>query len=411
MSTDTIRLAERMQHIGLSPTMKGTIAAEKLRREGADVVDLGAGEPDFPTPPHIIAAAHAALDAGFTKYTANPGVAELREAVAARYLADYGVRYQPDEVIATAGGKQALAHAAFALFGPGDEVVTHMPGWPTIVEQIKLAGAKPVIVRTHAEEGFALNADALLAAVTPRTRGIIVNSPGNPTGALLSEADARVLAAEAARRDLWIVVDLCYEKLIYDAVPHNLPKIFGDVMRDRLVLCGSASKAYAMTGWRCGWLVAAKPVVQAANALQSHTTSNVNSITQRAVVAALTGPQDCVTAMLTEYQKRRDQLLAWLRAETPKVRCSVPQGAFYLFPDVSELLSPDGIRTSLDFSDAVLKHEHVVTTPGEAFDTPGFVRLSYATSLARLREGVDRMKRFGDGAFFHRFGPVGDGGR
>ncbi len=182
-------------------------------------------------------------------------------------------------------------------------------------------------------------------------------------------------------------------------------------MRDRLVLCGSASKAYAMTGWRCGWLVAAKPVVQAANALQSHTTSNVNSITQKAVVAALTGPQECVTEMLTEYQLRRDQLLEWLKVEEPRLRCAVPQGAFYLFPDVSDFLSPDGVRTSLDFPDALLKQEHVVTTAGEAFDTPGFMRLSYATSLARLREGVTRMKKFGDGAFFHRFGPAGDGGR
>ena len=393
MSIDTIRLAERMQHIAMSPTMKGTIEAEKLRRQGIDVVDLGAGEPDFPTPAHVTAAAHAALDAGFTKYTANMGVAELREAVAARYLQDYGVRYQSDEVIITAGGKQALAHAAFALFQPGDEVITHAPGWPTIAEQIKLAGAAPVIVRARAEQGFALKADMFLGAITPRTRGLVITSPGNPSGALLSETDARVLAAEAARRDLWVVVDLCYEKLIYNAVPHNLPAIFGEAISDRFVMCGSASKAYAMTGWRCGWIVAAKPVVQAANALQSHTTSNVNSITQKAAVAALTGPQQCVTDMLNEYQQRRDQVLAWL-GEEPRFRCAVPQGAFYLFPDVSDFLSPDGLRTSLEFADALLKREHVVTTAGEAFDTPGFIRLSYATSLDRLREGVTRLIRF-----------------
>jgi aspartate aminotransferase len=410
MSTDTLRLADRMQHIALSPTMKGTIEAERLRRQGVDVVDLGAGEPDFPTPAHITTAAKAAIDAGFTKYTANMGVAELREAVGLRYQQDYGVNYQPDEIIITAGGKQALAHAAFALFGPGDEVITHTPGWPTIVEQIKLAGATPVVVRTHADEGFALKASTLLAAVTPRTRGIVINSPGNPTGALLSEAEARILAAEAARRDLWIVIDLCYEKLIYDAVPHNLPAIFGETMRDRLVLCGSASKAYAMTGWRCGWAVGPKPVIQGANALQSHTTSNVSSITQKAVIAALVGAQTCVTDMLNEYQRRRDQVLAWL-GEEPRLRCAAPQGAFYLFVDVSDYLSPDGVRTSLDFADGLLKREHVVTTAGEAFDAPGFIRLSYATSLDRLREGVTRLRRFGDGAFFHSSGPAGDGGR
>ena len=392
MSTHEIRLAERMQHIALSPTMKGTIEAERLRRQGVDVIDLGAGEPDFPTPPHVIDAAHAALDRGFTKYTANMGVHELRAAVAARYAEDYGVSYAAEEVIATAGGKQALIHAAMALFGPGDDVITHAPGWPTITEQIKLAGATPVIVRTRQDDGFALRADAILAAVTPRTRGIVLNSPGNPTGALLSEAEARQLAAEAARRDLWIIIDLCYEKLIYDNVPHNLPKIFGDAMRDRLVLCGSASKAYAMTGWRCGWLVGPKPVVQAANALQSHSTSNVNSITQRAAIAALTGPQQCVQDMLDEYKRRRDLALVWL-AEDPRMFASVPQGAFYFFVAIHDRLSPDGYRTSLEFSDALLRDHHVVTTPGEAFDAPGFLRLSYATSLDRLEEGVRRLRR------------------
>jgi aspartate aminotransferase len=233
----------------------------------------------------------------------------------------------------------------------------------------------------------------LLAAITPRTRGFILNSPGNPTGALLTESEARKLASELAKRDLWLVVDLCYEKLIYDNVPHNLPKIFGDVMRDRLVLNGSASKTYAMTGWRCGWIVGPKPVVAAANALQSHETSNVNSITQKAVVAALTGPQQCVADMLAEYQRRRDQMLTWL-AEEPRLRCVTPKGAFYLFPSVADFLSPDGIRTSLEFADRLLAEEHVVVTAGEGFDTPGYVRLSYANSMERLREGATKLIRF-----------------
>jgi aspartate aminotransferase len=382
-----------MAQIGMSPTMKGTIEAEKLKRQGVDVIDLGAGEPDFPTPSHITAAAHAALDGNFTKYTANMGIADLREAIVARYRTDYGVEYKADEVIVSAGGKQALYNTAMALFGPGDDVVTHSPGWPTIVEQIKLAGARPVIARTHEEDGFALRADTLLAAVTPRTRGIVVNSPGNPTGALMSEAEARKLAAELARRDLWLVIDLCYEKLIYDHVPHNLPKIFSEAMRDRLVINGSASKAYAMTGWRCGWTIGPKAVVSAANALQSHETSNVNSITQKAVVTALTGSQQCVDDMLKEYQQRRDQLITWL-AEEPRISAVTPQGAFYLFPSVAEFLSPDRMRTSIDFADGLLREEHVVTTAGEAFDAPGYLRLSYATSLERLREGVTRLIRF-----------------
>jgi aspartate aminotransferase len=271
--------------------------------------------------------------------------------------------------------------------------VTHAPGWPTIPEQIKLAGASPVVVQTDPAQGFALTASALLGAVTPRTRGIILNSPTNPTGALMSESEAKALANEAARRDLWLVLDLCYDKLIYDQVPHNLPAVFGAAMRDRLVLCGSVSKTYAMTGWRCGWIAASRPVVQAANALQSHETSNVNSIAQRAVIAALTGPQDCVTEMLAEYQRRRNQVMGWL-AEEPRLRCVTPRGAFYLFPSVRAFLSPHGYRTSLDFADALLAEEHVVTTAGEAFGTPGYVRLSYATSLDRLREGATRLIRF-----------------
>jgi aspartate aminotransferase len=393
MSSSTMHLAERMRRVAMSPTMKGTIEAERLRRQGADVVDLGAGEPDFPTPAHITAAAHAALDGNFTKYTANMGIADLREAVAARYREDYGVEYAADQIIMTAGGKQALYHAALALFGEGDEVITHAPGWPTLVEQIKLSGATPVIVRTSEQNGFVLTAETLLSGVTSRTRGIVLNSPGNPTGALMTESEARILAVEAARLGLWVVIDLCYERLIYDGAPHNLPKIFDEAMREQTVLAGSTSKTYAMTGWRCGWAVGPKPVVQAASALQSHETSNVNSITQKAAIAALAGPQQCVTDMLAEYQRRRDQLLAWL-GEEPRLKCSTPQGAFYLFPSVAEFLSPDGMRTSADFADALLNREYVVTTAGEAFDAPGYIRLSYAASLDRLREGATRLIRF-----------------
>jgi aspartate aminotransferase len=221
----------------------------------------------------------------------------------------------------------------------------------------------------------------------------VLNSPGNPTGALLSEAEAQKLAREAGRLGLWVVIDLCYERLIYDGVPHNLPRIFGEAMRDRLVLAGSTSKSYAMTGWRCGWLAGPKSVASGANALQSHETSNVSSITQRAAVAALTGSQTCVDDMLAEYKRRRDQVIAWLRAES-RIRCAVPQGAFYVFPDITEFLDPRRVRTSMDFADGLLRDEHVVTTAGEAFDAPGFIRLSYATSLERLQEGLTRLLRF-----------------
>jgi aspartate aminotransferase len=386
-------LAARAGRIAVSPTMKVTAEAIRLKAQGVDVVDFGAGEPDFPTPKHISDAAKAAIDANFTKYTTNSGTEDLKRAVAARYKEDYGVDYKTSEIIITAGGKQALYNAAMVLFGPGDEVITHMPGWPTLVEQIKLAEATPVVVRTHAEDGFSLRAETILGAVTPRTRGIIINSPGNPTGALISEADMNAIADEAARRGIWVLVDLCYEKLIYDPVPHNLVGILASKLRDRAILCGSASKAYAMTGWRCGWMMGPAAVVGAANALQSHSTSNVCSITQRAVQAGLLGPQQCVTEMLDEYRRRRDQVCEWLAAE-PRIRMVKPAGAFYLFPDVSEFLSPDGMRTTSDLAQALLDGPRVAITPGEAFDAPGFIRISYATSIQELERGTAKILDF-----------------
>jgi aspartate aminotransferase len=383
-------LASRATRIAVSPTMKVAAEAMALKAKGVDVVDLGAGEPDFPTPVHIAAAAHAAIDANFTKYTTNSGTEELKKAIVDRYKTDCGVEYATNEVIVTAGGKQALYNAVMVLFGAGDEVITHMPGWPTLVEQIKLADATPVIVHAHAEDGFSLRADMFLNALTPRTRGIIINSPGNPTGALIAEEDLEAIAKEASRRGIWVLVDLCYEKLIYDPTPHNLPGILARAMREKAVLCGSASKAYAMTGWRCGWTLAPKEIVSACNALQSHSTSNVCSITQKAVVAGLTGSQQCVTDMLNEYRRRRDQLCAWL-AEEPRLRLVKPAGAFYLFPDVSDFLSPDGVRTSAELAQSLLDGPRVAITPGEAFDAPGFIRISYAASMEDLQRGATKI--------------------
>jgi aspartate aminotransferase len=388
-----MKLAERTTRIAGSPTMKVTATVDRLRRAGVEVIDFGAGEPDFPTPDPIKAAARAALDADFTRYTPAAGITELKRAICDRYKADYGVEYAENEVIVTAGGKQALYNTALALFGPGDEVVTHAPYWPTLTEQIRLADAVPVLARTHAEDGFAIRAQNILDAVTPRTRAIIINSPCNPTGALITESELAIIADIAARQDLWIVADLCYEKLIYDPVPHNLPKVLADRCRDRTVLCGSASKAYAMTGWRCGWQLGPAAIVAASSAIQSHSTSNVTSITQKAAVAALTGSQAPVRGMLDEYRKRRDLLHAWITAD-PRLRCLKPAGAFYMFIDVSDALSVDGFRTSIDFADALLQEARVAVTPGEAFDAPGFIRISYATSTENLREGSARLLEF-----------------
>jgi aspartate aminotransferase len=387
------RFADRTRNIESSPTMAITATVDRLRRAGVEIIDFGAGEPDFPTPEPIKAAGHRALDENFTRYTPNSGIVELKRAICDRYRADYGVDYTESETLVTAGGKQALFNAALSVFGPGDEVITHAPYWPTLTEQIKLAGAKPVLVRTHADEGFAIRAESILAAVTPRTRGIILNSPCNPTGALVSEDTAAAIGAAAARQDIWILVDLCYEKLIYDAVPHNLPAVFARECRDLTVLCGSASKAYAMTGWRCGWALGPAPLIAASAAIQSHSTSNVSSITQKAAVTALTGSQDTVRAMLDEYRTRRDSLFGWLSAD-PRLRCQKPAGAFYMFIDVGDLLSVDGFRTSAALAQAFLDESRVAVTPGEAFDAPGFIRISYATSMDNLREGSQRLLTF-----------------
>ena len=388
-------IAERLSAIAESPTLKVGANAERMRRAGVDVKDLGAGEPDFNTPEHAKAAAVAAIGQNFTRYTAASGVLELREAVCGRWKTDYNIEIKPNEVSIAAGGKQALFNVALALYNPGDEVITHAPYWPTIVEQVKMVGAVPVIVRTRSEDGFAVHADAIIEKITPKTKAIIINSPGNPTGALISETELAKVADAAARQGIWVVVDLCYEHLIYDKEPHNLPRVLFEKMRDRAVFCGSASKTYAMTGWRCGWTIGPPELIAACNTILSHATSNVSSITQKAALAALSGPQDDVVQMLNEYRKRRDNMHAWLTAN-PKITCVKPKGAFYLFPDFSALLSPDGIATTGQLAEVLLEKAHVALTPGEAFDAPGYARISYATSMETLKESADRILAFID---------------
>jgi aspartate aminotransferase len=373
--------------------MKVAAEAEKLKRQGVDVVDFGAGEPDFPTPEPAKAAAKTAIDQNFTKYTPAAGSADLRQAICARYQTDYGVAFSEAETIVTAGGKQALFNIAMVLFGPGDEVITHAPYWPTIPEQVKLAEATPVIVPTRPEDGFAVHPDAIIAAMTPRTKAVIINSPCNPTGAVAPELDVAVIADACRARGIWLVLDLCYEKLIYDDVPHNLVKVVTDRLRDHALFAGSASKAYSMTGWRLGWILGPKDVISAANTLQGHSTSNAASISQKAALEALTGSQEPVGAMLSEYKARRDKLMEWFAAD-PRIEVVKPAGAFYLFPRITRLLEATGIATTADFSQMLLDEARVALTAGEGFDAPGFLRISYATSLERLREGTSRIFEF-----------------
>jgi aspartate aminotransferase len=387
-------LADRLSAIAESATLKVGANAERMRRAGIDVIDLGAGEPDFNTPDHAKAAAVDAIGQDFTRYTAASGVLELREAICARYAAEYGIVFKANEVSVAAGGKQALFNVALSLYSPGDEVITHAPYWPTIVEQIKMVGATPVIARTRSDDGFAVHADAILERVTPRTKAIIINSPGNPTGALISESDLERIADVAGAKGIWVVVDLCYERLIYDRDPHRLPKVLFDRMRERTILCGTASKAYAMTGWRCGWTIGPPELIAGCNTILSHSTSNAASISQKATIAALSGPQDGVRRMLEEYRERRDNVHAWLTAH-PAIKCVKPRGAFYLFPDLTGLLTPE-VPTTSRLAELLLERSHVALTPGEAFDAPGYVRISYATSMQNLEEASKRLLAFAD---------------
>jgi aspartate aminotransferase len=390
----SIALAQRLAHVTGSATMKVAAEADRLKRAGIQIVDFGAGEPDFPTPSHVKDAAKAAIDANFSRYTNSMGIPEFREAVCAQYKRDWGIDFTPAEVLITNGGKQALFNTALALFNPGDEVITHAPYWPTIPEQIKIAQATPVIVQTKPDDGFTVHPDKIVAAITSKTKAIIINSPCNPTGSLTDETALTPIVEAAAARGIWMIVDLCYEHLIYDDVAHNLPKLLFDTHRDRSVICGSLSKTYAMTGWRAGWTIAPKELTAAFNVIQGHTTSNITSFVQKAGVAALNGPQDGVKVMLDEYRRRRDALHGWLTAN-PAIKCVKPRGAFYLFPDISELLGGD-VKTSAEFAHRLIEQEHVALTPGEGFDAPGYLRISYATSMEQLREGATRILRLAE---------------
>jgi aspartate aminotransferase len=390
----SVALAERLANVTGSATMKVAAEADRLKRAGIQIVDFGAGEPDFPTPKHVKDAAKAAIDANFSRYTNAMGIPEFREAVCAQYKRDYGIDLTPAEVIAVNGGKQGLFNTALALFNPGDEVITHAPYWPTIPEQIKLAGATPVIVQTKPDDGFTVHPDKIIAAITLNTKAIIINSPCNPTGSLTDETALAPIVDAAAKRGIWMIVDLCYEHLIYDEVAHNLPKLLFDRHRDRSVICGSLSKTYAMTGWRAGWTIAPKELTAAFNVIQGHSTSNITSFVQKAGVVALNGPQDGVKVMLDEYRRRRDAIHGWLTAN-PAIKCVKPRGAFYLFPDISELLGGE-MKSSADFAQRLIEQEHVALTPGEGFDAPGYLRISYATSMDQLREGATRILRFAE---------------
>jgi aspartate aminotransferase len=370
--------------------MKVAADADKLRREGADVVDFGAGEPDFPTPDNIKRAAIEAIDANFTKYTNTGGIAELRQAIVERHAADFGTRYSVAECIVTVGGKHAIFNLMQVLVDPGDEVIIPAPYWVTYKDVVNYAGGKCVFIDTDENDGFQLTAAMVERALTPKTKMVIINSPSNPSGAVLSRSEFEKIFKLTSSRGIYMMTDECYCHFLYEDEPFSIASMPG--AKDTVFVAGSLSKTYAMTGWRVGFALAPTAIIGAITKLQSHCTSNPTSIAQKAAVEALRGPQDSVQAMLAEYRTRRDFVVKRLRA-IPGVKMAEPKGAFYAYPNVSTAFH-GGISSSLQFAERLLAEEFVAVVPGEAFGTNDHIRISYATSMKELERGLNRLEKF-----------------
>ena len=383
-------LATRISLISESSTMKVTADADRLRKEGADVVDFGAGEPDFPTPDNIKKAAIQSLEQNFTKYTAVGGMADLKQAICDSHHAAYQSGYAAKECIVTVGGKHAIFNLAQALIDPGDEVIVPVPYWVTYKDVINYSGGKCVFVDTDEQEGFRLSAAMVERHLTPKTKVILVNSPSNPSGAVFERIELERICQLAKDRGIWVITDECYDRFLYDSERFSMASIPG--AKDTVIVAGSLSKTYAMTGWRIGFVLAPAPVISGITKLQSHSTSNPTSIAQKGALEALRGPQESVGQMLAEYRKRRDYVVARLR-KIPGVKANEPQGAFYAYPNISVGFR-GGISNSLQFADKLLNEAFVAVVPGEAFGTQQHVRISYATSMKELERGLDRLEKF-----------------
>jgi aspartate aminotransferase len=387
----SLPLTNRIQRIEVSATMAVAAEAEKLRATGADLVDLGAGEPHFSTPQHIKDAAIAAIQNNFTKYTAVGGIAELRDAIVKRHTADFGSEYKREECMASVGGKHALFNAIQVLVDHGDEVILPVPYWVSFKDIIRYGGGEPVYIPTDETRDFQLTAEMVERAITPRTKMIILNSPNNPSGAVMDPKDMTAVLRLAHERGIWVVSDECYVYLNFTGRLFSAGSVTD--VKERLLIIGSLSKTYAMTGWRLGYALGPAAVISAMQKLQSQSTSNPTSIVQKAAVAALTGPQDCLQEMRTDYIKLRDKVVAGLRA-IPGVTCAAPNGAFYAYPNLSHYFGRRGMNSASDAARKLLHEAHVVVVPGEAFGTQEHVRISYATAEQNLERGLERMREF-----------------
>ena len=391
MCQDKEIIAKRIKAIPPSPTLTITAKAKALRAAGEDVISLAAGEPDFDTPDHIKKAAIDAIHAGFTKYTEVGGIPELKEAVAQYIKMEYGLSYTLDEIMISCGGKQALYNLFQVILEPGDEVIIPAPYWVSYPPIVILAGGRPIIVKTREEDGFRLRAEDIKPYIGPKTKAIIINSPSNPTGSIYTKEDLLKIAELIIRYNIHIISDDVYHKIILDDIEWCCIASLGEEVKKRTFIINSVSKTYAMTGWRIGYLIGNKNVIKAATRVQSQSTSNPNSIAQKAALAALTGPQDFVRGLVEVFKKRRDLLMENL-AKIPGVSCFRPQGTFYAFPRFSSYFNKK-IKDSLKFTEYLLEEAKVAVVPGIAFGSDGFVRLSFATSLDTIEEGLFRIKK------------------
>lgn len=388
-------LTRRVLSMQESQTMRITGLANKMKAEGKDIVSLSAGEPDFPTPDHVNQAGIDAIKAGFTRYTANSGIPELKKAIQEKFRRDNAIEFQENQIIVSNGGKQTLANTFLALCQEGDEVIVPAPYWVSFPEMVRLAGAEPVILNTTLESDYKITPLQLEAAITPRTKILVLNSPSNPTGAVYSETEVRALMKVLEGRNVFVLSDEMYDMIVYGGVrafsPARIPE-----MKDWVIVSNGVSKTYAMTGWRIGFLAGPKWLIDACDKIQSQTTSNPNAIAQKAAVAALIGNQQIVEDRRLEFEKRRDYMYEALNG-IPGFRTALPQGAFYIFPSISGVLGKtcNGVvmKDSADVAEYLLKEHHVATVPGDAFGAPENLRLSYAASISELEEAIRRIRK------------------
>jgi aspartate aminotransferase len=381
----------RIGRIEVSATMAVAAEAAKLRSQGVNLVDFGAGEPHFNTPQHIKDATIAAISANFSRYTVVPGIPEVRKAIVERHAADFGSDYAIDEAIFTTGGKHALFDAIQILVDHGDEVILPVPYWVSFADIVQYAGGKVVFLKTKEAENFRITADAIEKAVTPKTKAIILNSPSNPAGSVVSAEDLERIVHLAHERKIFLLLDECYVYLNYAGKPVSGGSFTW--AKEHIVILGSLSKTYAMTGWRAGFALASKAVTANLSKLQSQSTSNATSFVQKAAIAALTSSQECVSEFRAEFIGLRDYMLAKL-AEIPGVTCTKPEGAFYVYPNISAFLGKGGIKTTTEMATRLLHEAHVVTVPGEAFGTAEHIRISYPVTKQNIDEGTRRMGEF-----------------